>query len=354
MDKELEGTSLCNIKKVGVCIYFKLTVHLHSSKFIGDGHNYTRTKKRYYLATLLGLRRSVTAWLSESARLPSAPFFVLQLGDLVDGHATTTKLGSEASLARVLEEFKPLAHCSVHHCLGNHEFYNFPSRAFWANRLACFRDRRPPAFPNAPTPPRDSCYYAFLPHPKFCFVNLDTYDISVLGSAPDSPEGTEAERYLRRNPNEDRNSPLGLEGLEKRFVRFGGGVGARQLAWLRATLLAAQGAGCKHVVMFSHIPLHPDVCKPDCLLWNFQEILDALEEHPALVKLCLAGHSHEARVVHDEGSGIVYYTLDAPLEQMPNEDAFSTARVYADRIEIDGEGANISVQFRIRESAGRR
>ena len=300
----------------------------------------------------------MAAWLGESARLPSAPFFVLQLGDLVDGHAAATALGSEESLARVLQEFEPLGGSPVHHCLGNHELYNFPLRAFWTNRLVCFREQQqqqqtPPAFTGASTPPRDVCYYAFSPHPKFCFVNLDTYDISVLGSAPGSPERAEAEAYLRRNPNKDRNSPLGLEGLDKRFVLFNGGVGAPQLAWLRATLLAAQGAGCEHVVVFSHIPLHPYACKPDCLLWSYADVLEVLEEHPGLVKLCLAGHSHEARTVRDERSGIVYYTLDAPLEQCPPDgDAFSTARVYGDRIEIDGQGANDSVvcNFRTRGS----
>ena len=346
------------------CMYKKsariYVTHLRVNQSLNitdDGHNYTKTKTRYYRATLLGLRRAVAAWVGESARLPSTPFFVLQLGDLVDGHATSTALGSEESLARVLQEFDPLAHCSVHHCLGNHELYNFPSRAFWTNHLACFRDQQQqqpsPAFPGAPTPPRNSCYYAFSPHPRFCFVNLDTYDVSVLGSAPDSQERAEAEAYLRRNPNEDRNSPLGLEGLDKRFVLFGGGVGARQLAWLRATLLAVRGAGCEHVVVFSHIPLHPDACKPDCLLWNYADVLEVLEEHPGLVKLCLAGHSHEARAVRDEGSGIVYYTLDAPLEQGPPDgDGFSTACAYADRIEIDGQGANKSVvcKFSIRGS----
>lgn len=275
----------------------------------------------------------------------------------MDGHAATTALGSGESLARVLQEFDRLGRYPVHHCLGNHELYNFPSREFWVNRLACFREQQQQhtlsAFPGAPNPPRDSCYNTFSPHPKFCFVNLDTYEISVLGSAPNSPERTEAETYLRQNPNEDRNSPLGLEDLDKRFVLYNGGVGAHQLAWLRATLLAAQGAGCEHAVVFSHIPLHPDACEPVCLLWNYADVLEVLEEHPGLVKLCLAGHSHEARTVRDEPSGIVYYTLDAPLEQCPPDgDAFSTAHVYGDRIEIVGQGANESVvcKFRTRGS----
>lgn len=47
----------------------------------------------------------------------SCPFFVLQLGDLLDGFAAATALGSEATLERLLAEFGRLR-CPVFHCLG--------------------------------------------------------------------------------------------------------------------------------------------------------------------------------------------------------------------------------------------
>jgi hypothetical protein len=51
-------------------------------------------------------------------------------------------------------------------------------------------------------------------------------------------------RYLSRNPNQDRNSPLGLEGTHRRFVAFNGAVGDTQLAWLRQALEAARMCVC--------------------------------------------------------------------------------------------------------------
>ena len=282
---------------------------------------------------------AVAAW----AGLVPAPAFVLQLGDLLDGHATSTALGSETTLERVLSAFESLErnHCAVHHCLGNHEFYNFPGRAFWRDRLACFRTHAPDTKGKG----SPCCYYAFSPHPRFCFINLDSYDVSVLGSATGSHERADAEAVLlSKNHNEDLNSGVGLEGLETRFRLFNGGLGPRQLAWLRETLGKAQDVG-QHIVIFSHIPFHPDVCTSDCLLWNYDAVLAVLADYAGLVKLCLGGHCHEARTVWDARTGTWHYTLDAPLEQ---EEAFSTAHVYADRIEIQGFGGNASIKVNLR------
>ena len=97
----------------------------------------------------------------------------------------------------------------------------------------------------------------------------------------------------------------------------------------------------QRVVLFSHAPLHPESCTPDCLCWDYQDILALLNQHRGLVALCLAGHAHAARVYRDEdGSGAVFCTLDSPLEQL---DAFLTVRVYGDRIVVEGCGANASV-----------
>ena len=334
--------------------------HTHTHTHTEDGQNYTKTKTRYYRHALEGLRRAIASWAAQEmppqqSPSPPPPFFILQLGDLLDGFAAQTTLGSEGTLQRLLHAFEGL---DVHHCLGNHEFYNNPDREYWRRHLSCFTQQQhqrrhqqeqqgqqePP-----PPPPADAFYFAFSPHPQFLFINLDTYDVSMLGSAEGSEERTLAEQYIAKNPNEDKNSPLNLEGVENRFVLFGGGVGPRQLAWLKLVLEQARQAR-QQVVVFSHVPLHPRACEGhlDCLLWNYGEVLEVLAEQKGLVKLCFAGHSHQASFFREEESGICFYTLDAPLEQKPpGGNAFSTARFFREMIEIEGHGANLSVTINL-------
>lgn len=83
-----------------------------------DGHNYLQTKIRRYRAALDGLRRAVARWQGEEeAGGEGKGFFVLQLGDLVDGFAAATALGSEGTLNRLLAELGKLR-CPVYHCIG--------------------------------------------------------------------------------------------------------------------------------------------------------------------------------------------------------------------------------------------
>lgn len=58
-----------------------------------------------------------------------------------------------------------------------------------------------------------------------------------------------------------------------RFVKFGGGVSAAQLAWLRQQLEAAAAAG-ERVICCCHLCFHPDTCSPVCLLWNYDQVLE--------------------------------------------------------------------------------
>lgn len=42
---------------------------------------------------------------------------------------------------------------------------------------------------------------------------------------------------------QEKNSTVGLEGVERRFVKFGGGLGQEQLAWLEQQLEVSLGGG---------------------------------------------------------------------------------------------------------------
>jgi hypothetical protein len=138
-----------------------------------NGWNYTRTSQRYYRGALEGLRRAVAAWVAHRGELRGEErerFFVLQLGDLLDGF--NAPADSERAVATLLGELEALGgDCPVHHCLGNHELYNFP-RAVWKARLPCF----------AAAGPHDHVYYAFSPHPRYRPVPLTVVACERLGS----------------------------------------------------------------------------------------------------------------------------------------------------------------------------
>jgi hypothetical protein len=93
-------------------------------------------------------------------------------------------------------------------------------------------------------------------------------------------------------------------------------------------------------VVFGHIPLHPRISSYDNLLWNYEEVLAVLHGAGNVV-LTLAGHTHVATHAVDE-RGVHHHSLHAPLETKPGLDAFSIARVYADRIELEGHGLNMT------------
>ena len=90
---------------------------------------------------------------------------------------------------------------------------------------------------------------------------------------------------------QEKNSPDGLRGEERRFVKFGGGASERQVAWLQDTLRAAAQQGQRAIVC-CHLPLLPGTCPPVCLLWNYQEVLAALWEAGNVVAT-LTGHAHQ-------------------------------------------------------------
>lgn len=66
------------------------------------------------------------------------------------------------------------------------------------------------------------------------------------------------------------------QGVERRWVGFGGGVGQQQLEWAASELASAKAEG-KRALVFSHCTFHPDaVNRPATLMWNYTDVLDVL------------------------------------------------------------------------------
>ncbi|KDO28748.1 hypothetical protein SPRG_19962 [Saprolegnia parasitica CBS 223.65] len=301
---------------------------------VDDAWNYTKTSKRYYRDARRHLEAAVDAWLLEATTRPLR--FVVNLGDLLDGK--NAALGqSESSLALLrgsLERFQDRVG-PVHHCIGNHELYNFTRDEYL--RLLVHRTSSRALPSSLPPPATTVAYYSFtIPEaPSYVFAILDPYDTSVLGSRPGSAEHSACKEFLRqRNPNEDLNSSDHLDGPARRFVEYNGGIGASQLQWLDA-LLEAADAKRQQVVLFSHVPLHPDSCHMACLLWNYDEILRLLQAH-ASVKAVLSGHCHENGYTQDDASGVHYVVFQAALEA--RENAFATVDLFPSMLRIRGVG----------------
>ncbi|RZC71337.1 hypothetical protein C5167_034777 [Papaver somniferum] len=99
--------------------------------------------------------------------------------------------------------------------------------------------------------------------------NPDGYDISAIGWPQDHPKTLQALKILQeKNPNTDKNSPSGLVGLERRFVKFNGGISEGQLKWLDEILQDATKNGQK-VVVCCHMPLDPGASSKTALCWNY-------------------------------------------------------------------------------------
>lgn len=88
-------------------------------------------------------------------------------------------------------------------------------------------------------------------------------------------------RDLLPERSQEKNAPENMEGLQRRFVKFGGKVSSGQLAWLRGQLRGAAAAG-QQVLVCSHQPLHPDSVLENytTLCWNYDEVSPAfLRKH---------------------------------------------------------------------------
>ncbi|XP_029695477.1 dual specificity mitogen-activated protein kinase kinase 4-like isoform X1 [Takifugu rubripes] len=251
---------------------------------IDDGYNFQRTNRRYYRSSIELLRNALDSWSKAAVR----PGFILQLGDLIDGH-NKLLAASDRAVDAVLKEL-----CSVdaHHVWGNHEFYNFSRDWLLRSKLN--------STPQGSQKEVGSNVYAyhFSPYPGFTFIVLDAYDVALLGREESSPGYREALTLLRRfNKNDNLNCPPGV-GLLQRFVMFNGGFSKKQLSWLDSVLTSTDERHEK-VTIACHLPVHPNSTDPLCLLWNFDEVLAVIRSHSSVVCF-MAGHDHDGGYYFDE------------------------------------------------------
>ena len=218
-----------------------------------------------------------------------SPSFVVHLGDFIDrdweSYKTVSPIINQLSI--------PLKHV-----LGNHDF-----------NVAEDKKEKVPNMMNL-----GSRYYQFK-HAGFRFVVLDGNDLSLHAH----PKGTES--YKKS-----------LELYETHYSdqkEWNGAIGKEQLEWLENVLISSQSIGEK-VIIFCHFPVFPENFHN---LWNAKEVLGLLGKYKHVVAY-FNGHNHAGH--YGIQSGTHYLTLKGML--MEEDNAFSMAEVYEDRIEVYGFG----------------
>ena len=110
---------------------------------------------------------------------------------------------------------------------------------------------------------------------------------------------------------------------------WNGGVGEKQLAWLKGRLAVAAKANEK-VILFCHFPVHPANIHN---LWNAEAITKLLAEYPC-VTAYINGHNHAGN--YAQLGKIHFLTLKGMVDT--TKSAYSVVEVHKDRLEIKGFG----------------
>lgn len=211
------------------------------------------------------------------------------------------------------EVFKPLAKSrhAFHHLLGNHDFgVSDELKARVPKRLG-LKHR----------------YYSVREN-EFCFVMLDTTDVSPYAQAANSQATAEAKAEC------ERLAAAGAINAE----RWNGAVGERQLKWFDNTCRQAARAGRK-VIVFSHHPVYPASIHCE---WNSDALLKVVERNRNVVAW-INGHDHAGAFgIHDE---VPFVTLQGMVET-EDTNAFAVAHLHSDRLELVGHGREPSRELR--------
>ncbi len=205
---------------------------------IDDGQKnikcYHNTRVRYYRNSVHALAQAIQFW--NSREHSSDISFILNLGDTIDVRSTLNNTHIN-DLGKVMNEWKKYKG-TVYHVWGNHELTTFKRSELLFGDL----NSSPYKTNKSPEEVKNmKAYYEFSPHEKFCFIVLDTYEISIHGYEKDHPKYIEAKTILEaKNPNEIKYLQEGLSGIDRRYLSFNGALSEEQLEWLDAVIAKAQ------------------------------------------------------------------------------------------------------------------
>lgn len=288
---------------------------------VEDGFSYGGTP-RYYRHALDATSEACLEFRKGSSVVDA----ILNLGDSLDGKCIDHD--SMECLQRVLSTLSS-ANSPIYHTYGNHEMYNIDRSTLLSQIIPTATTATPEEVEE------DVGYYTIMLNQDWRLIVMDTYDISLFHS---KKKHLADEILTKHNPNypEKENSPEGLKGKSRRFVAFGGGVDEPQIQWL-TNLLQQSRANKQKVLLMSHQPLHPNSSPPVCLVWNYPQILELLEEYSDVVAMHLSGHAHMGGYFRSE-KGIHYRVMEAVLESPPPISTFGILNITQSNLHLQGYG----------------
>ena len=303
---------------------------------IPDGASYSGTP-RYYTAALPSLVAALSNFNTRRCD------FVLNLGDSIDGQCPPADVPKVATALR--DHRLP-----VHSVYGNHELYVLSRKEIAAQFGIPMIEEA--VSPDASDEPDLVGYYTKSLPNDYKFVFVDTYDECVMGRTGAKLSAATA-LLSQNNPNfasGEINSPIGLDGVQRRFVAFNGGVGARQMRWLEDELIDARTTN-KRVVVSAHQPFHPSTGNVMCLPFNYEELLSLFEEYKDVVVATLSGHTHSGGYHVEPKTGIHHVVFDAILESPPGTDTHSIVTIFEDEIVLEGFGRQTSRVMKLKKKS---
>ena len=314
--------------------------------------NYHKTQMRYYRTAIDRLKDAVKSWNENKVD------FGVQLGDLIDGfsHREGNRDTDISKLLDALAGFNSVglpvtknhrkgykfvddpedAVPYICNIWGNHEFYNFSREWLCNSPLYSFINEQN-SIDVRELDSIDEYYYSFV-YKQYRMIALDVYDISVTGRSPGTEKYEHAEKLLRSNNKNIKNNH-GFNDPDKtapQYVAYNGGLGNKQLSWLRTELANASFLKQK-VILFSHNPIHPRSSKQAMVCWNYLDLLQIINGFDCVVA-CFAGHDHDGGFYHDTVHNVYYVTFEGIIERSESANAFAIIDAYEDHLHIHGYG----------------
>ena len=224
--------------------------------------------------------------------------FVIQLGDFIEK--------DWKSFNSVFDIWGKLDHIS-YHVLGNHDFEVKSSLKIKVPEIFGLKKR----------------YYSFQ-RGEWNFIFLDGNDLSLTAFPKNSEEYQISEKYF--------------ESFSLKSEWWNGGIGNKQMSWLKRQLSKSQNNQIK-VMIFCHFPVHPN---SEFCLWNKNEVMGLISKY-SCVKAWINGHHHIGS--YGFMNNIHFITFRAMVEL--DDNSFGIMNVCNDKINIDGFGREISRSLKI-------